>query len=94
VKIRRWEDVRTLPRQRKRFRSRTQRLPAVSWQGQIRYQQGFFSVARTWHHLRGHGSIITTHVRLRGETRGARTELNVKVPPAWKKAPASATREG
>jgi molecular chaperone DnaJ len=51
--------------------------------GQIRYQQGFFSVARTCSGCNGAGSIIPDPCQsCRGETRAAReTRLSVKVPP-------------
>ncbi len=51
--------------------------------GQIRYQQGFFSVARTCSACNGAGSIIPDPCQsCRGETRTAReTKLGVKVPP-------------
>jgi molecular chaperone DnaJ len=51
--------------------------------GQIRYQQGFFSVARTCGVCGGTGSIIGDPCSTcRGETRVAKElKLNVKVPP-------------
>ena len=51
--------------------------------GQIRYQQGFFSVARTCGACGGTGSIIGDPCQTcRGETRVAKElKLNVKVPP-------------
>lgn len=51
--------------------------------GQIRYQQGFFSVARTCNVCGGTGSIISDPCQTcRGETRVAKElKLNVKVPP-------------
>lgn len=51
--------------------------------GQIRYQQGFFSVARTCSACGGTGSIIGDPCQsCRGETRTSKElKLNVKVPP-------------
>ena len=51
--------------------------------GQIRYQQGFFSVARTCGSCGGSGSIIGDPcTTCRGETRVSKElKLNVKVPP-------------
>jgi molecular chaperone DnaJ len=51
--------------------------------GQVRYQQGFFSVARTCGACGGTGSVISDPCQAcRGETRVAKElKLNVKVPP-------------
>ena len=51
--------------------------------GQIRYQQGFFSVARTCGVCNGSGTVITDPCQAcRGETRVSKElKLNVKVPP-------------
>ena len=51
--------------------------------GQIRYQQGFFSVARTCTACGGTGSVVTDPcTTCRGETRVSREmKLGVKVPP-------------
>jgi molecular chaperone DnaJ len=51
--------------------------------GQIRYQQGFFSVARTCGACGGTGHVISDPCQTcRGETRVAKElKLNVKVPP-------------
>jgi molecular chaperone DnaJ len=51
--------------------------------GQLRYQQGFFSVARTCNLCRGTGSIIGDPCQTcRGETRVTKElKLTVKVPP-------------
>ena len=57
--------------------------PQCHGRGQIRYQQGFFSVARTCSTCAGRGSIISDPCQTcRGETRLTREiKLNVKVPP-------------
>jgi len=51
--------------------------------GQIRYQQGFFSVARTCGACGGTGSVIGDPCQIcRGQTRAtAELKINVKVPP-------------
>jgi len=51
--------------------------------GQLRYQQGFFSVARTCGACGGKGSVITDPCKTcRGETRVSKeVKLHVKVPP-------------
>jgi molecular chaperone DnaJ len=57
--------------------------PQCHGRGQIRYQQGFFSVARTCSGCGGRGSIINDPCQTcRGETRVTKEiKLNVKVPP-------------
>jgi molecular chaperone DnaJ len=57
--------------------------PQCHGRGQIRYQQGFFSVARTCSTCAGRGSIINDPCQTcRGETRITReVKLAVKVPP-------------
>ncbi len=63
------------------------RGPAICSQcqgrGQLRYQQGFFSVARTCNLCRGTGTVIGDPCQTcRGETRVAKEfKLSVKVPP-------------
>lgn len=56
--------------------------PQCQGRGQIRYQQGFFSVARTCSACNGRGSIISDPCQTcRGETRLTKEiELTVKVP--------------
>jgi molecular chaperone DnaJ len=83
VKIRRLE---TCPACKGRG-SASGRGPAVCSQcqgrGQLRYQQGFFSVARTCGACGGTGSVISDPcTTCRGETRATNEiKLNVKVPP-------------
>jgi molecular chaperone DnaJ len=57
--------------------------PQCQGRGQLRYQQGFFSVARTCGTCGGSGSVIADPcTTCRGETRTtAEIKLNVKVPP-------------
>ncbi len=57
--------------------------PQCHGRGQIRYQQGFFSVARTCSACGGRGSVISDPCQTcRGETRLTKEiKLNVKVPP-------------
>ena len=57
--------------------------PQCHGRGQIRYQQGFFSVARTCSTCGGRGSIISDPCQIcRGETRLTKEiKLTVKVPP-------------
>jgi molecular chaperone DnaJ len=57
--------------------------PQCQGRGQVRYQQGFFSVARTCGACGGSGSVISDPCQTcRGETRVARElKLHVKVPP-------------
>jgi len=57
--------------------------PQCQGRGQVRYQQGFFSVARTCSACGGAGVIVTDPcATCHGETRVAKeVKLNVKVPP-------------
>ncbi len=57
--------------------------PQCQGRGQIRYQQGFFSVARACSTCGGVGTIVTDPCgTCRGETRVTREiKMNVKVPP-------------
>ena len=57
--------------------------PQCQGRGQIRYQQGFFSVARTCSACGGSGQIVTDPCGIcRGETRVHKeSKLKVKVPP-------------
>jgi len=56
--------------------------PQCQGRGQLRYQQGFFSVARACGNCGGSGTVITDPcTTCRGETRVAREfKMNVKVP--------------
>ena len=57
--------------------------PQCQGRGQVRYQQGFFSVARTCGACSGTGQVISDPcTNCRGEGRAAKElKLNVKVPP-------------
>ena len=68
---------------RQRLGTRSHGVRQCQGRGQIRYQQGFFSVARTCGACGGTGSIIGDPCQTcRGETRVAKElKLNVKVPP-------------
>lgn len=56
--------------------------PTCHGQGQIRYQQGFFSISRTCHHCQGKGTIIKNPCKeCRGEGRVHRDRtLEIKIP--------------
>lgn len=57
--------------------------PACEGRGQVRYQQGFFSIARTCHRCGGAGRVITSpcpDCRGRGVVEKEKT-LKVKIPP-------------
>ena len=56
--------------------------PTCQGQGQIRYQQGFFSISRTCHHCQGKGTIIKNPCKeCRGEGRLQRERtLELKIP--------------
>lgn len=56
--------------------------PTCQGQGQIRYQQGFFSISRTCHHCQGKGTIIKNPCKqCRGEGRVHREKiLEIKIP--------------
>jgi molecular chaperone DnaJ len=56
--------------------------PTCQGHGQIRYQQGFFSISRTCHHCQGKGTIIKNPCKeCRGEGRVHRDRtLEIKIP--------------
>jgi len=56
--------------------------PTCQGQGQIRYQQGFFSISRTCHHCQGSGTIIKNPCKeCRGEGRVQQDHmLEIKIP--------------
>ncbi|MBM3801158.1 MAG: molecular chaperone DnaJ [Acidimicrobiia bacterium] len=56
--------------------------PTCHGQGQIRYQQGFFSISRTCHHCQGKGTIVKNPCKeCRGEGRVHRERtLELKIP--------------
>ncbi len=57
--------------------------PTCGGRGQIRFQQGFFSVSRTCSHCRGEGSIINQPCsKCKGTGRVKKTKrIKVKIPP-------------
>jgi molecular chaperone DnaJ len=83
VKIRRLETCATCQGKRHSIQPRAQRLRQCQGRGQLRYQQGFFSVARTCSACGGTGQVIGDPcTTCRGQTRiSSEFKLNVKVPP-------------
>ncbi len=83
VKIRRLESCETCHGSGSASGRGPSTCPQCHGRGQLRYQQGFFSVARTCAACSGTGSIIGDPCQsCRGETRVSRErKLNVKVPP-------------
>ncbi len=59
VTVRRHESLRGLPRLRCRSGKAPVTCRSCSGRGQVRYQQGFFSIARTCPTCQGTGSVIT-----------------------------------
>jgi molecular chaperone DnaJ len=62
--------------------SQIRSCPTCGGSGQIRFQQGFFTVARSCHHCRGEGRIIQERCPRCGGEKKVRRErtLNVKIP--------------
>lgn len=83
VKIRRFEACQTCHGSGSATGRGPSTCPQCHGRGQIRYQQGFFSVARTCSACGGAGAIVSDPCTVcRGETRVTREiKLNVKVPP-------------
>ena len=83
VKIRRLETCTRMQRARKRVRRGPSVCSQCQGRGQLRYQQGFFSVARTCGACSGTGTVISDPcTTCRGEGRERQEiKLNVKVPP-------------
>lgn len=57
--------------------------PTCQGKGQVRYQQGFFTIARTCSHCHGHGDIIMSpceECRGTGKTKEKKT-LQINIPP-------------
>lgn len=60
-----------------------ERCPACSGSGNVRYQQGFFSISRPCHQCQGEGEIISHPCRTcrgTGQVQVSRS-VNVKIPP-------------
>jgi molecular chaperone DnaJ len=83
VKIRRFESCATCHGSGSSSGRGPSTCPQCQGRGQIRYQQGFFSVARTCSACGGAGVIVTDPcATCHGETRVAKeVKLSVKVPP-------------
>jgi molecular chaperone DnaJ len=83
VKLRRYESCATCKGSGSASGRGPSTCPQCQGRGQIRYQQGFFSVARTCSACGGAGSIVSDPCQTcRGETRVTKEiKLNVKVPP-------------
>ena len=83
VKLRRYESCATCKGSGSASGRGPSTCPQCQGRGQIRYQQGFFSVARTCTACGGAGVIVTDPCQTcRGETRVTKEiKLNVKVPP-------------
>ncbi len=83
VKLRRYESCVTCKGSGSASGRGPSTCPQCQGRGQIRYQQGFFSVARTCTACGGAGVIVTDPCQTcRGETRVTKEiKLNVKVPP-------------
>jgi molecular chaperone DnaJ len=83
VKLRRYESCTTCKGSGSASGRGPSTCPQCQGRGQIRYQQGFFSVARTCTACGGAGVIVTDPCQTcRGETRVTKEiKLNVKVPP-------------
>jgi molecular chaperone DnaJ len=63
--------------------TKPENCPTCQGRGQVRYQQGFFSIARTCSHCQGEGEIIKTHCtscKGRGKVR-KKKNISIKIPP-------------
>jgi len=83
IKVRRFETCETCKGTGSASGRGPSMCPQCHGRGQVRYQQGFFSVARTCSACGGMGSIVSDPCSTcRGETRVAREfKVTVKVPP-------------
>jgi len=83
IRIRRFESCQTCHGSGSASGRGPSTCPQCQGRGQLRYQQGFFSVARTCSACGGAGVIVTDPCgTCHGETRVAKeAKLNVKVPP-------------
>ena len=63
--------------------TRPQTCPQCRGSGQLRFQQGFFSIAKTCGHCNGSGRVIATPCTTCGGTGASRRQhrLNVRIPP-------------
>jgi len=82
IKIPRWEPCTACHGTGAKSGSQIRSCPTCGGSGQIRFQQGFFTVARTCHHCHGEGRIIQERCpRCEGQKKIQRERtLNVKIP--------------
>jgi molecular chaperone DnaJ len=82
IKIPRWESCTACHGTGAKPGSQVKTCPTCEGRGQLRFQQGFFTVARTCHHCRGEGRVIQERCsRCAGEKRVQQERsLSVKIP--------------
>ncbi len=82
IKIPRWENCSDCQGTGAKPGSQIRPCSTCGGRGQIRFQQGFFTVARTCHHCRGEGRVIQERCPSCGGEKRVQRErtLNVKIP--------------